>query len=369
MYTKLHLKRKISTVILLCACMLSIGFLSFAQTYDPLAVQRINDLIANNGLQATPDAPETWTFAEWNDENPKKIINLGFGVGFLKGDASFAGLTTLQMLSCDFSYLTKLDLTNCLELQELFCMDNYLTEIIFNSKQLQRIGCSKNKLSKLDIADCDKLYELDCYKNNLTELDVRNCTQLNYLSCYDNHLIAIDLSKLDSLLHVTDFKGHLQYSLPLTLYKNESGTYSFPLNLNSPVFGNTAISYENGNLISKDSTVFFSSFTVQTGKTGFELSGTMNFNYSNDVGIDAPKSLPLNIYPNPNTGELIVTNDGLHVTSIEIYDINGRKQKVEGGKQKAESEIVIDISHLQAGVYFVKVVTEKGEITEKIIKK
>ena len=339
-----------------------------AQTYDPLAVQRINDLIANNGLQATPDAPETWDFAEWNDENPKKIINLYLGPKHMKGDASFAGLTTLETLNCSFNYLTKLDLTNCPQLQILSCMDNYLTEINFNSKQLQRIFCSKNKLSKFDISDCDKLYYLDCYSNNFTELDVRNCTQLKELNCYDNHLIAIDLSKLDSLLHVTDFKGHGQNSLPLTLYKNESGIYSLPLNLNSPVFGNTAISYEKGVLISKDSTVFSSSFTVQTGKTGFELSGTMNFYYSNDVGINTIDSGELNVYPNPATGELIVTSYGLQVTIIEIFDVNGKKQKAESRKEKAEGEVVIDISHLKMGIYSVKIFTDQGEIVKKIIK-
>jgi len=49
------------------------------------------------------------------------------------------------------------------------------------------------------------------------------------------------------------------------------------------------------------------------------------------------------------------------------YDI-GRKQKAESRKQKTEDEIVIDISHLPAGVYFVKVATEQGEITKKIVK-
>jgi len=44
-----------------------------------------------------------------------------------------------------------------------------------------------------------------------------------------------------------------------------------------------------------------------------------------------------------------------------------RKQKAESRKQKTEST-VIDISHLQAGVYFVKVITEQGEIVKKFIK-
>ena len=315
-----------------------------AQIYDPLAVQRINDLIVNNGLQATPNAPETWEFAEWNDENPKKVINLNLGAKYMKGDASFVGLTTLQRLSCSFNYLTKLDITNCPQLKILSCMDNYLTEIILtNYEQLEIIIFSKNKLSEFDLTNCDKLYRLECYGNNLTELDV---TGLNNL---------------------TDFQGWGQYPPALTLYKNESEGYTSEISLNYPSFGNNAITYSDGVLKSTDSTVFNSEFTVQTiGNSNFKLSGTMNFNYSDDVGIDIIDDAQLTVYPNPNTGELVVTSYGLQVTNVEIYDISGKKQKAESRKEKAE--IIIDISSLPVGIYLVKVITEQGEIVKKIVK-
>jgi Leucine-rich repeat (LRR) protein len=337
-------------------------------------------------LQATPNAPETWKFATWNDETPKKITKLMLLAKFMKGEASFSELITLDTLYCDFGYLTKLDVTNCTQLKSLSCMDNYLTEInLTHYKQLQDICFSKNKLSKFDISNCTQLEDLDCYRNNLTELDVRNCKQLKTLSCYfnnlteldvtnctqlvslkchENKLIALDLSKSGSLqyLQVGD-----QKPLPFTLYENESGTYSLPLNLNFPVFGNTAINYENGVLKSNDNTVDISSFSVQTNKLGYTLDGTMFFNYS-DVGIDTMDENQLKIYPNPTTGELIVTSNELRVTSIKIFDINGCEQKAESRKQKAEGEIVIDISHLSTGIYFVKIITEQGEIIKKIVK-
>jgi hypothetical protein len=367
-----------------------------AQTYDPLAVQRINDLIANNGLKATPNAPETWEFAEWNDETPKMIIKLMLQIKFMKGDASFSGLTTLQVLCCDFGYLTKLDLTNCPQLQELYCMDNYLTEIILtNSNQLQRIKISKNKLTKFDVTNYNKLYELECYMNFFTELDVRNCAQLKILGCSNNRLTELDVTSCTQLESIgcygnklieLDLKGLdklwlSQYcaddqTVSLTLYKNEIGGYSFPINLNSPVFDNSKISYENGILKSKDSTVVSSSFIVQTNKDGFTLSGTMVFNYSDETGISTIDSGRFNIYPNPTTGELRVESGELRVESVEVYDMEGKKQKAESSistslnakKQETEREIVIDISHLPAGVYLVKTVTEQGEIVKKIVK-
>jgi hypothetical protein len=76
----------------------------------------------------------------------------------------------------------------------------------------------------------------------------------------------------------------------------------------------------------------------------------------------------ITLYPNPTTGELQVTSDELQVTSIEIYDIYGRKQKCTKARMH-ESTNVIDISHLQSGFYFVKISTEKGTVVTKVIKK
>jgi len=37
-------------------------------------------------------------------------------------------------------------------------------------------------------------------------------------------------------------------------------------------------------------------------------------------------------------------------------------------KSGAEGEVVLDISYLVAGIYFVKITTEKGEVIKKVVK-
>jgi hypothetical protein len=69
------------------------------------------------------------------------------------------------------------------------------------------------------------------------------------------------------------------------------------------------------------------------------------------------------IFPNPTTGELQITNYELQITNVEVFDVYGRKQKAESRKQN-----MLDISHLPAGIYFVKIITEAGEVVKKIIK-
>ena len=74
-------------------------------------------------------------------------------------------------------------------------------------------------------------------------------------------------------------------------------------------------------------------------------------------------SSSLNIYPNP-------VNDRLYIETltqtqtIEIYDVYGRQQLVVSGQQSA-----VSVANLNSGIYFVKVVTENGEVVRRFIKK
>ena len=79
-------------------------------------------------------------------------------------------------------------------------------------------------------------------------------------------------------------------------------------------------------------------------------------------------SYELQVYPNPTTGELRVTSYELQVTSIEIFDVYGKKEKGEGRREKGEGEMVLDISHLPAGFYFVRIQTDTGTVTKKVVK-
>ena len=72
----------------------------------------------------------------------------------------------------------------------------------------------------------------------------------------------------------------------------------------------------------------------------------------------------LNIYPNPVNDRLYIETQTLTQT-VEVYDIFGRlqQQSAVSGQQSA-----IDVSDLNSGIYFVKVMTENGEIVKKFVK-
>jgi len=83
------------------------------------------------------------------------------------------------------------------------------------------------------------------------------------------------------------------------------------------------------------------------------------------VGINELQN-DIKIYPNPTTGELTIRSYELGITNIEIFDTYGKKQS--HASRVTSNENIINIAHLPAGVYFVKVYSEKGVFIEKIIK-
>jgi hypothetical protein len=71
-------------------------------------------------------------------------------------------------------------------------------------------------------------------------------------------------------------------------------------------------------------------------------------------------------YPNPTTGELTIENGELTIMSIEVFDVYGRKSQISN--LKSQNLISINISHLSAGIYFVKIQTETTIYTQKVVK-
>jgi len=108
----------------------------------------------------------------------------------------------------------------------------------------------------------------------------------------------------------------------------------------------------DGILKSSDNTVDKTNFTVQTiGNNNYQLSGTMNFTYTN-VGINAPESIQPRVYPNPVKNAFFIDNEMLD--NVILYDMLGKKVLT----QNVYGETEIAISHLPKGIYIVAVFSE-----------
>jgi hypothetical protein len=83
-----------------------------------------------------------------------------------------------------------------------------------------------------------------------------------------------------------------------------------------------------------------------------------------EVGIETVETPTIKIYPNPTSRELRIESGESKIENVVIYDVFGKIQRIDNWK----TENIIDISHLPAGVYFVKISTEAGEVTRKVLK-
>ena len=73
-----------------------------------------------------------------------------------------------------------------------------------------------------------------------------------------------------------------------------------------------------------------------------------------------------NIYPNPVDNELFLATE-VRVEEIAIYDVYGRTTTVYG-LQTTDFVHSIDVADLEAGVYFVKIKTENGNVVKRFVK-
>ena len=194
--------------------------------------------------QSTPDSNFN-DFMGWmlqkNDSNEDGIFEAdeisavsviscsGQGFTSLDGVEAFYNLTALR---CDSNKLTSLDVSNCNALKFVWCYSNQLTSLDFsqcpdliylacyfnqltsldvsNCTALASITCCDNKLTDLDFSDCCELARLDCYYNQLTSLNVDNCAALADLRCYNNKLTTLDVSDCTALTSLYCYENQLE---------------------------------------------------------------------------------------------------------------------------------------------------------------
>ena len=70
-----------------------------------------------------------------------------------------------------------------------------------------------------------------------------------------------------------------------------------------------------------------------------------------------------NVFPNPVEDQLVIETK-LEIKNVSIYDTFGRLMMINDGQQT-----IIDVSGFNGGVYFVKIMTDNGEVTKLFIKK
>ncbi len=116
-----------------------------------------------------------------------------------------------------------------------------------------------------------------------------------------------------------------------------------------------------GNYFFKNKLIFMDKY--RWGNDTWISDGKADVYYS-DIDSLISEHSNTNLYPNPAKSQLTISNELFLINKIEIINTNGKrvKQFVANSNQ-----IVVDISGFSKGIYIVKVTTNKGVSTEKLV--
>src|SRR5690554_3704861 len=91
-------------------------------------------------------------------------------------------------------------------------------------------------------------------------------------------------------------------------------------------------------------------------------------NFTPTVSINEFVSEKFNIFPNPATNVVTISNsENIGIKELLIYDITGRQISIYSYKN--ENEVQLNIKNLSSGTYFLHIVTDEGRGFKKLVKK
>lgn len=294
-------------------------------------------------------------------------------------DCSFNGLTQINVsqnielidLYCDNNEITSLDVSQNIKLEELECFNNKISALnVTHNTELIKLWCSNNMLSAIDVTQNTRLRLFEIEENQFTNLDVSKNTQLTTLVISRNNFTSIDISNNTQLItfyaRANDLKS-IDFS---TNFKLDDivliGNDLTELNMSKRSNTTRLLAYANANLSCIKIEAGFTPPSCSSNRMNGWCVDDENV-YSENCGTASVKesfSKEVLLFPNPiiNQLKISVQNDG-QIKSTKIFNILG-KMVLETNKQ------LIDVSNLSKGIYLVKIENQFNQFTiRKIIKK
>lgn len=255
--------------------------------------------------------------------------NNPFEFGPIDDLTGIEAFTNLQFLNVRYNNLTTLDLSNNVMLDTLYAEYNQLTTLkLGNNPHLKLLLCTENNIQSLDVTQLTGLIELGCIENKIDSLDLSNAQNLTELACFNNNLNYLDIRNKNGGLNGCHAGGNPN----LTCIFVDDISYA-----------------ENAPYWSKDSTAHW----VET-EAECDVFGIEDYVFQS-----------INIYPNPVKDNLSV--EGLkEKTQVVLYDVQGKK--IWAKTITKEKDTIFDVSSLNAGLYFLRVIVQNTSKTFKIVK-
>ncbi|MPS72027.1 MAG: T9SS type A sorting domain-containing protein [Chryseobacterium sp.] len=252
-------------------------------------------------------------------------------------------------------------------------------EGVNNFKNLKILECKNNNLTSLDFKDLVNLEQIYCQNNQITEfLNFNDINKLYIIRCNDNLLTNLDFSQsarnIDFYSQYYDNRGSVMYSYynnPLINLNLQTGTQTIWMILSewgSCAFGNLfSIAFNTcGNEPGPIPTL------VNLKVNCFEVDNYQQYLSRNNMDVnlvdncliatDETSKIRLTTYPNPAQDFLKLDTEE-KIQKIDIYDVSGRIVFSPSINQNK-----INISKLKSGVYYLNLSINGKSLKTKFIK-
>jgi Leucine-rich repeat (LRR) protein/N-acetylneuraminic acid mutarotase len=323
----------------------------------------------------------------------------------------------LETLDCAYNQLTSLDVSHNIELKELDCAVNKLISLdVSQNSKLEKLDCGSNELSSIDVSKNVLLKFLTCGYNKLSDLDVSKNEFLSTLFCHRNNLNKLDFSEndelrslecsynqLDTIFVSPDSKweevkcqeNNLTFST-LAVFKEVTNFEYSPQNELTPRI-EEVVGYKLDlapEAVIMDSPTEFNWYEHHEIEPGIEFleekePGVFHFirggyfqceltnSYFPDLvlktgivditdlstGLQDVFEEELQMYPNPAMDFVTIKLPGYEVKQVLLLDGNGKTLD----SYEFTDQLQMNVSHLGAGIYFLKIQSEQFSITKRLV--
>lgn len=178
--------------------------------------------------------------------------------------------------------------------------------------------------------------------------------------------VAVDLSALGIPASINGATQRTNFVDGWGSVVTPAGTYANVLRMKTTLITDQLIVYEGEEIPVQTTTVTYKWLDPAYGTPVLEATGTeassafipvrVTF-LGQALGVKQDPFAGIHLYPNPTSGQLQL-NGGISANEVSVFDALG----VQVSKS-------LDIGNLESGMYFVKVTSNNGSFTQKIIKK
>lgn len=227
--------------------------------------------------------------------------------------------------------------------------------------ELQYFDAEGNNLTELDLSQNTQLEILFLEHNNLSMLDVSHIATMQRIRVRDNELVKFLISPEAVNMELIYCDGNLLDACAL-----DSLYMSLPTSSTDPYL----FLEVNGEGTNPGNTTSTTTIATEKGWNVVKWQSTGNYvpivgdGTGCITGINELSDIQLSVYPNPTSSEIHLQS-GEMILSLEVINMLG--QIVERVENIKNQSFQLNIGNQKSGMYMLKVVTQNGYTTQKVM--